>query len=429
MRRGRGRREERGRRGGAASRAREPRRPAGAGAARSSDLTACFASTPPLPSAPPRPPTPSPPGSGPYGAYGGGFHPGGPGGRRGEEARDPAADAARWEEAFKTARAEVTRIKASGEGPRPERGRSRGIAPPLGRWRRAVVPNGNSKFKHQVPGFGFEFCEFEVQTSNPQEALDKLDRERKAQEARIAAVSARLERERGGWIPRRAAAGKDGAAAAAKDGGGDRAKEKGGGEKTRAGELHAVADGFLRTCVLPRLTMGAGDAVFCFEFAKRLQALETPGWSAVLFYVSGGIVVRGGGGEGVAALSGACRASVGLFCVSVFGGRGLSGGRGLRGRGRGAFLRGGTGRERGGGGAGGVLSTGAPPHLVQARRFLTHAHSPPPGQGADEPGGPHPLLHGAGGNMPGDIPHGAPRGRGPGHVGRRHQACVHPHAH
>lgn len=58
------------------------------------------------------------------------------------------------------------------------------------------------------------------------------------------------------------------------------------GVPTKAAALHGVADAFLRTCVLPRLTLSSADAVFCFEFVKRMQALETPGWSAILFYVS-----------------------------------------------------------------------------------------------------------------------------------------------
>jgi hypothetical protein len=45
----------------------------------------------------------------PYGGY-----MGGPGGRRGEEARDPAAELAKAEEAMRQAKAEVARLKVRG---------------------------------------------------------------------------------------------------------------------------------------------------------------------------------------------------------------------------------------------------------------------------------------------------------------------------
>lgn len=104
-----------------------------------------------------------------------------------------------------------------------------------------------------------------------QDVLDKLRAERRTCEARVAEIAQRLERERATWVPR----GGGGGGAVGKDAG-----------STRAKELHGVADFFLSSCVLPRLTLSAADAVYCYEFVKRMQALETPGWSAILFYVS-----------------------------------------------------------------------------------------------------------------------------------------------
>jgi hypothetical protein len=103
--------------------------------------------------------------------------------------------------------------------------------------------------------------------------LDKLAVERRDCEARVNAVAARLQRESAVWVPR-------------------------GGEDRRPQDLHRVADAFLSACILPRMMLSSADAVFCFEFAKRLQALEARGWSAILFYVGrpgawGGAAARG----------------------------------------------------------------------------------------------------------------------------------------
>lgn len=86
--------------------------------------------------------------------------------------------------------------------------------------------------------------------------IDKLQEERRRQQAHVRRVVARLQRECGGWFPARAA-------------------------KSAKNE---TVTRLMQLCLFPRTVFTAPDALYCAEFVHTVHSLKTPNFSTLLCY-------------------------------------------------------------------------------------------------------------------------------------------------